>query len=114
MTRVLNRCLLAGLAAIILGCGLSTAQAESCNGKETLTVRLAMKGRAGDSFRIIGLCGNQEIIRCRAHIEEGNARDRCVATGFVEGFRGQKRCVVGPKNDNSAKAEVLSDGCILN
>ena len=110
--RISKQGALVALAITIFGGGLSTAEAETCEGKELFIVGLKIRGNPEDSFRIIGLCGNEEIVRCRATVEEGNTRDRCTAAAELPvGTGGRKRCVIGPRNGNSATAAVVERTC---
>jgi len=110
--RKLKHTAIVALTATILAVWLSDAQAEDCEGKELFIVGLKIKGQAEDGFRIVGFCGNEEIVRCRATIEDGNTRDKCTAAEqLLPGTTGRKRCVIGPRNGNSAEAKVRDRTC---
>lgn len=119
--RILKHRRLAVLTAIALGSGVVTAQAqapENCRGKETFVVGLEIvgtpkddvAGTPADAFRIVGRCGQTEIVRCQAKVGQ-DGTGGCNALGFVEGLRGVKNCVIGPKNANSDAAGVTAMAC---
>lgn len=103
----------AALAAIMLGLLSSPAAAENCEGFTTMTVKLVIAGEPKDGFRIIGKCGDTEVARCRAVIKQGEKRAKCEETAVIEGLSGRVRCIVGPKNGNSAKATEKASSCFV-
>jgi hypothetical protein len=103
---------MAALATIALGLSFAPAAAENCEGFTTLTVKLVIVGKPGDGFRIVGKCGDFEVTRCTAVIAAGAKKGKCESTGFIE-TPGRKKCTVGPKNGNSAKAAEQGSTCLL-
>ncbi len=103
----------AALAVIGLGLLPSAASAENCKGFTTMTVKLSISGEPKDGFRIIGKCGDTEVARCRAVIKKGEKRAKCEETAIIEGLSGRVKCIVGPKNGNSAKATEKASSCFV-
>jgi hypothetical protein len=103
---------LAVLATMVLGCGISVSQAN-CELFERLSVSLQITGQPGDAFRIIGRCGNTEVVRCRALITAGQTSARCRRSAATEGLEGVMNCPVGVAQGNSDDAAVVAAGCGL-
>jgi hypothetical protein len=103
---------LAFLATVALGCGVSASQAN-CELFERLSVSLLINGQPGDAFRIIGRCGNTEVVRCRAVIAAGQTSARCRRSAVTEGLEGVMNCPVSPRQGNSNQAAVVAAGCGL-
>jgi hypothetical protein len=103
---------LAVLATMALGCGVSVSHAN-CELFERLSVSLLINGQPGDAFRIIGRCGQTEVVRCRAVIAAGQTSARCRRSALTEGLDGTMNCPVSPQQGNSNAAAVVAAGCGL-
>lgn len=93
----------------MLGGGLASAQVRSggqCNTSLQGQVDLrVVRGQPDDGFHVILMCGSTEVARCGAHLSGDPATADCT-DGPNPQPPGPRRCILGPRNGNSATAEA--------
>lgn len=86
--------------------------ATNCKLTDPGTAILNIVGRPTDAYRVIYTCDGVEVTRCIATVPAGQNNGMCNSGPNPIPNNGPKRCIVGPKNGNSALAAVRWYSCI--